>query len=79
MSAANGTASLTIHKVLDEAVERAISAGNRVRIIFVSVNGYEDDTSYFNECFAESNHSVSWVRWRRADGNRDIRVSFPDQ
>jgi hypothetical protein len=53
MGAANGPASPTIRKVLDEAIERAISADNRVRIVFVSVDEDEGYTSDFNECFAK--------------------------
>jgi hypothetical protein len=53
MSAANETASPTIRRVLDEAIERAISADNRVRIVFLRVDGDEGGTSDFNECFAK--------------------------
>jgi hypothetical protein len=53
MSATNGTASPTIRRVPDEAIDRAISAGNRVRIVFVSVDGDEGYPSYFPECFAK--------------------------
>jgi hypothetical protein len=52
MTTAKGTASPTIRRFLDEAIEKAISADNRVRILFVSVDGDEGYTSYFNECFA---------------------------
>jgi hypothetical protein len=53
MSAANGTASPTIRRVLDEAIERAASANKRVKIVFISVDGKEGYTSYFNGCFAK--------------------------
>jgi hypothetical protein len=52
-STANGIASPTIRRVLDEAIERAISADNRVRVVVVSVDGDEGYMSYFNECFAK--------------------------
>jgi hypothetical protein len=53
MSTANRTASPTIRRVLDEAIEKVISANNRVRIVFVSVDGEEGYLSYFNECFVK--------------------------
>jgi hypothetical protein len=53
MNATNGTTSPTIRRVLDEAIEKVISADNRVRIVFVSIDGDESYTSYFNECFVK--------------------------
>jgi hypothetical protein len=52
MNAANGTASPTIRRVTNEVIERSISADNRVRIVFMNVDGDEGYMSYFNECFA---------------------------
>jgi hypothetical protein len=61
MSAVNGTASPTILRVLDEAIEREISADNGVRIVFVSVDGDESDTSDFNECFTTRRVTIRFL------------------
>jgi hypothetical protein len=53
MSAVTGTASPRIRAVRDKAIERVISANNRVRILFVSVDGDKGYTSYFNGRFVK--------------------------
>jgi hypothetical protein len=58
LSAASGTASPTIRKVLDEVIEKAISAGSRMKIVYASVDGDEGYTSHFNECFSQLKSSI---------------------